>query len=147
MQTTFDALQKTIKRGDLTRVEEALNQGVKVDLCNKNGCTLLMLAAGTGNTAIGKLLIERGADINARTTFPQSSSQSSPLSIAAISGKPSFIKVLLERGASLNASPYSGTFESYVDWLEKYSAATPEQLTNIRSVLEAEKLKRSASGT
>jgi ankyrin repeat protein len=143
---TFDELQRSIKRGNLKQVEDALHQGVDVDLCNNNGWTLLMLAAHTGNTAIGELLIERGADLNARTKHPQSYSQQSPLAIAAMSGKPSFVRLLLDRGASLDASPYPGTFESYIEWLEKYSAASPEQLSHIRSVVEAEKLKRSANG-
>jgi ankyrin repeat protein len=139
---TIDELYRCIKRADLNRIEVALNEGVDVNVSTSNGSTLLILAAGRGNTAIGKLLIERGADLNARTNYSQSDTKHTPLSSAAMSGKPWFMKLLLDNGASLNASPFSCTFESYIDWLEKYSAVSPEQANNIRAIFEAEKQKR-----
>ena len=141
---TFDDLQKSIKKGNLKDIETALDGGLDPNLCNKNGYTLLMLAAKTGNTAIGKLLIEHGADLNVCTTFPRSSFQSSPLAVAAMSGKPSFVCLLLEKGASLDASPHSGSFESYIEWLEKHTAVSTEQADNIRSVIRVEREKRVA---
>ncbi len=137
-----DELYRAIKRGDLETVEVALDGGVDVNLCNKYGHTPLMEAARTGNTVIGKLLIERGASLNARTHFPRSNFQNTPLSVAIISGKPSFVRLLLESGASLDASPYPGTLESYIEWVERYSAVTPEQVANLRSVVDAERQRR-----
>jgi len=138
---TFDELHRAIKRGDIKSIETALDEGADVNLCNANGANLLMLAAGTGNTVVGNLLIARGADIDARTHYREGTFQDSPLTTAAISGKSSFVELLLEHGALLT-SPFPGTFEIYLDWLEKHSACSPEQIANMRSLIKKERAKR-----
>ncbi|MGB8113516.1 MAG: ankyrin repeat domain-containing protein, partial [Candidatus Sulfotelmatobacter sp.] len=94
---TFDEASKLIKRGDITRLRDALERGLNPDLCNKNSWSLLMIAALEGNTSIGRSLIEKGADLDKRNKFRETA-----LSLAAHSGHPSFVKLLLTSGASLD---------------------------------------------
>jgi ankyrin repeat protein len=63
---TYRAAQNLIKRGDEPALRAALDTGLDANLANQNGWTLLMLAAIEGDVPIGRLLIEKGADINAR---------------------------------------------------------------------------------
>lgn len=63
---TYRAAQNLIKRGDEPSLRAALDTGLDANLANQNGWTLLMLAAVEGNVPIGRLLIEKGADVNAR---------------------------------------------------------------------------------
>src|SRR5271154_373772 len=97
---TFDEASKAIKKGDLIGVRNALGSGLDPDLCNRYSWTLLMVAAMEGNTSIGALLIEKGADLERRNKFC-----STALSLAAHTGHPSFVELLLTSGASLECHP------------------------------------------
>ena len=60
---TFDEAIKIIKRGDIVHLRKELEEGLSPSLCNQHSWTLLMIAAMEGNTSIGRLLIEKGADL------------------------------------------------------------------------------------
>jgi ankyrin repeat protein len=62
---TYRGAQNLIKRGDAPALTAALDAGLDPNLTNQNGWTLLMLAAVEGSAPIGRLLIDRGADIAA----------------------------------------------------------------------------------
>src|SRR5215470_14648910 len=98
---TFDEAHRVIKRGDLNRLRNELDGGLSPNLCNQYSWTLLMLAAMEGNTNIGRLLIERGADLDGRNSH-----RDTALSLAAHTGHPSFVKLLLDTGASLECYPF-----------------------------------------
>ena len=62
---TYRGAQNLIKRGDEPALRAALDTGLSPNLANQNGWTLLMLAAVEGDVPIGRLLLEKGAVIDA----------------------------------------------------------------------------------
>ena len=90
----FILLNRFIKHADIAAIRNELESGVSVNLENKHGWNLLMLAAIQGNVAIGELLISRGANTNR-----VSSQGTSAVSLAAIGGHVRFLKLLLGHGA------------------------------------------------
>ncbi|MGA2053488.1 MAG: hypothetical protein ABSH19_09265, partial [Opitutales bacterium] len=60
---TFAEAHRTIKRGLFQVLDEAISKGLSPNATNQYGWTLLMLTALEGNTKIGKLLLERGTNI------------------------------------------------------------------------------------
>jgi ankyrin repeat protein len=47
---TFEDVHKAIKRGDIDALRAAFKSGLDPNLANKYGWTILMLAAGKGNS-------------------------------------------------------------------------------------------------
>src|SRR5256885_1924216 len=134
---TFDEAHRAIKKGDLARLRKELGNGLNPNLANRNFWTLLMLAAMEGNTSVGSLLIEKGADLNSRNKFG-----STALSLAAHTGHPSFVKLLLERGASLECYPFGNSLEVWLNWLGKHSACPTKELERIRQLFRNERVRR-----
>jgi hypothetical protein len=64
-----DALLDAARRGDLPAVRAALDTGIPVSATNKYGVSALGFAAERGHFAVVRLLVERGADVNAADTF------------------------------------------------------------------------------
>ena len=129
----FDELHRVIKKGDLIRIRSELDGGLNPNLCNQYSWTLLMLAAMEGNTSIGKLLIEKGADLDTRTN-----NRDTALSLAAHTGHPSFVKLLLDSGASLECYPFGNHLEVWLNWLGEYSGCPPKELDRIRELFDSE---------
>jgi photosystem II stability/assembly factor-like uncharacterized protein len=96
-----DALSEAARRGDAAKVRELLDEGLAVDTRFRYNRTALSFAADRGHVDVVKLLLERGADINAKDTFYNAT----PLSWAvnpAMDRKPQHaevVKLLLQRGA------------------------------------------------
>jgi ankyrin repeat protein len=63
MPISYRAAQTLIKRGDEPALRAALDADLDPNLTNPNGWSLLMLAAVEGDCAIGRLLIEKGANL------------------------------------------------------------------------------------
>ena len=61
----YRGAQNLIKRGDEPGLRAALDTGLPANAANHKGWSLLMLAAVEGNVEIGRLLIEKGADLAA----------------------------------------------------------------------------------
>jgi ankyrin repeat protein len=93
----FGNWETAIKKGDVISLRHALEAGMTPDLSNQFSWTLLMIAALEGNTSIGSLLIDSGAELDRRNKFNDTA-----LSFACHSGHPSFVELLLTRGASLD---------------------------------------------
>lgn len=109
---------KAIQRGDITKVEELLNQGVNpnydafsynferadrvnnIDLednvtdFNSSAHTPLLFAIKSNSIDIANLLITNGADVNLI-----SSSDTSPLSYATYNNQKQFVQLLMQHGA------------------------------------------------
>src|SRR5580700_10727660 len=97
---TFDEASKLVKKGDIIRLRKELQDGLNPNMVNQYSWTLLMIAALEGNTSIGSLLIESGAELDRRNQFHDTA-----LSLAALTGHPSFVGLLLSSGASLECHP------------------------------------------
>jgi ankyrin repeat protein len=57
---------EAVQKGDTPMVQSLLDKGVSSNLKTGDGKTILMLSAYLGHTDIAKLLIDKGADVNAR---------------------------------------------------------------------------------
>ena len=119
---TFNSLHRTIKKSDIISFRRELDAGISPDLSNRLGWTLLMLAALSGQTGIGELLIARGADVNATNKFGETA-----LSLAAHKGHTRFIHLLLSNG-STDCRPHGTSLEN---WLKGASALSQEQLLSV----------------
>jgi uncharacterized protein len=128
---TFDEAIKIIKRGDIVHLRKELEAGLSPNLCNQYAWTLLMIAAMEGNTSIGRLLIEKGADLDSRNN-----QRGTALSLAAHTGHPSFVSLLLKSGASLECYPFGNCIETWLDWLAGFF---PERMKHIRNLFDKER--------
>ena len=66
-----EELWEAARAGDAARVTRALEKGADVNAKARYGATALTFAADRGHIEIVKLLLDRGADINAQDTFYQ----------------------------------------------------------------------------
>jgi ankyrin repeat protein len=112
---TFAEAKKLIKKGDVIRLRKELRDGLNPNMANQYSWTLLMVAALEGNTSIGSLLIESGAELDRRSNF-----RDTALSLAAHTGHPSFVALLLTGGASLECYPFGDTFDVWFNWACQY---------------------------
>jgi hypothetical protein len=110
-----DALLQAVRKGDLAAVQAALDGGVPVDAKFRYDRTALSFAADRGQAAIVKLLLDRGADVNAKDTFYGATA----LLWAAQNDHPDVAVLLLARGAS-------GAGDVLDSGVEKKSAALVE---------------------
>lgn len=124
---TFDQAHRAIKRGHIAALEKAIGSALDVNTPNRFGWTLLMLAALEGNTKIGFLLIERGADIAALNNFGESA-----LSLAAHKGHLPFVKCLKTHGASGAVRPHGHDLE---EWLRVASGLPAAKIDSIMEVV------------
>lgn len=89
-------LHEAARRGALARVRSLLDAGVKPDAPGRHGITALMVAAGEGHVEVARLLVERGADVNARERF----FGQTVLAHATRAKKPELVRLLLETGST-----------------------------------------------
>jgi uncharacterized protein len=69
--TAHERLMNAAKAGKAVDVERALAQGVNVNERDDAGVPPLLNAAESGNTDVVKILLDRGADVNARVIGPK----------------------------------------------------------------------------
>jgi ankyrin repeat protein len=89
-----------VEAGDFEIVRMFLDAGMNVDSRNSRGWTALMVAAGKGYVDIARLIIARGAAVNAEGGGLTS------LRLAAFDGHAAIVKLLLEKGANVNAKGF-----------------------------------------
>ncbi|MHC4540282.1 MAG: ankyrin repeat domain-containing protein [Planctomycetota bacterium] len=99
------ALFRVIRRGNLERIRLALTQGADLEVKNKDGCTPLYAAVAKpgGNNAMVKLLLEAGANPNARDPRGQI-----PLHVAVRDCHISGVEQLVSAGSDVNARDKKG---------------------------------------
>lgn len=102
---TSVALQLAIRSGDADACAKLLEQGGRrlvrqEDHC---GCTPLHIAAHCGAAVIARLLIDHGADVDAKEAWDET-----PLHMAARSGSVALCELLHDQGADLDAVSWNG---------------------------------------
>lgn len=107
-------LNRAIKYQNVFEVSRLLAAGSDVNApdttdANVLGETPLMVAASTGNTAVIRLLLEAGADME--TASP---GDWSPLARAAASASPAAVILLLQHGASPRAPFHGRTVADFI---------------------------------
>ena len=97
-----NALCDAVRSGDLQTVKEQLENGVDINAGDSEfGVTALSWAALLDDTKIAKFLIEKGADVNAK-----SRDGSTPLHSAAFLGHAEIAALLIQKGADVNPKNY-----------------------------------------
>ena len=83
--------------GDVNKMSAVLSAGANANAkMIKNGMTILMTASQEGHPEVVKLLLEKGADVNAK-----SNTGATALICASQQGNPEVAKLLLEKGAGV----------------------------------------------
>src|SRR5215210_3501012 len=90
-----EALRAAAGAGDEARVRALLEAGAAVDAPARYGQTPLFFAAQKGHLGVVRLLIERGANVNAREQF----FGQSILDVALQSDNLELVRLLLDKGA------------------------------------------------
>ena len=110
-----NALCDAVRSGDLQTVKEQLASGVDINGGDSEfGVTALSWAALLDVTEIAKFLIEKGADVNAK-----SRDGSTPLHSAAFLGRAEIAELLIQSGADVNPKNHRDETPldvSVVDW-------------------------------
>ncbi len=110
--------------------EEVLSRGVNIEARSPNNCTPLMYAAATNNVEAAKILLERGAEVDAKGfTSRDGTADSTALILAAETGSLELAELLIEKGADVN---YINSFNrTALFWA--YKANKPEMIKLLES--------------
>jgi ankyrin repeat protein len=128
---TFEKAHECIKRGDISALTRLLDSGLDPNLSNQFLWTLLMLAAVHGNTAIGRILVSRGANVDTTNDFECA------LSLAAQKGHVRFARWLLDVGASKHCRPHG---QDLGDWIKQTSGLRPQKISTVLKLLRDHRL-------
>jgi outer membrane protein assembly factor BamB len=102
-----EELWEAARSGDLARVTKALENGADVHAKTRYGATALTFAADRGHVQIVKLLLDRGADVNAQDTFYEMRA----IDIASMNKHTDVVLLLLERGSKGAGSVLAGAVQ------------------------------------
>jgi uncharacterized protein len=95
--------------GSVERLRELLEGDASLAAAwSEDGFTPLHFAAFFGHPDAAKLLVERGADLEARSTNEQFALDAAPLHSASAAGQLEVCRVLLDAGADVNAVQHGG---------------------------------------
>lgn len=105
----IDAFFNAVENGNLSKVEILLDRmqtmDISVDYINNDDAPALILAAYKGHLEIVRLLLNKGANVNAAQMFDGGTS----LMIACWNGHLEIVDELLKNGAKVNAASTNGT--------------------------------------
>jgi ankyrin repeat protein len=96
-----DEFYSAIRSNDLARLEAMLKEGSSPNLADNRGITPLMYAATVGSADAMKLLIAKGADVNAKNAFGSTALMWSVTDLQKV-------RLLSDRGADVNAASKAG---------------------------------------
>jgi ankyrin repeat protein len=103
-QTRVVAIAMDLAReGRAAELMEFLDHGLPVDVADREGNTLLMLAAYHGQAETVEALVARGADVDQRNDRDQS-----PVAGAIFKGEDDVVRTLVAAGADLDAGTPTG---------------------------------------
>ena len=119
---SLDELFKAADAGDAKTVATFLNKGLDPNSTDKQGNTLLMIAAVQGHEALAKLLIDRKADVARRSPAGDSA-----LMLASLKGHLGIVKLLVEHRAPISYS---------TGWAPLHYAAFEGRTEVVRYLLE-----------
>jgi ankyrin repeat protein len=142
-----DDLYLAAGAGNINEVDKLLKQGVNPDAAVDNsGITALMQAARIGDVEIVKLLLNKGANVNA-----QAGMGTTALMNAAAIGNLEMAKTLIDKGADVNTQDAQGLTalshakvakkEEIVDLLKAHGAKRERKLPLSNQTIDEEKLK------
>ena len=98
-------LLEAVQKNQLLFVEEELKKGANVNLTDKNGKSLLLIATHNNNFEMAKLLVSYKADVN-----QQDKIQDSPFLYAGAAGHLKLVQLYLSHGARFDVfNRYNGT--------------------------------------
>jgi ankyrin repeat protein len=106
------SLESAVYSGNAESVQEFLDHGADV---NKGGGTLLRLAVEGGQGDVVKLLLEKGANVNATNV-----DGGTPLMMAATYGHADIVKLLLPKVTNVNAVDVQKETALYKSVVEKH---------------------------
>jgi uncharacterized protein len=90
-------LIQAAEKGNLQDVLTALTNGADVNVKNIKNVTVLMIASTNGSTDVVKLLLDKGANLNAKATI--NNVDYTALKIAKMKGKKKIVEILERAGA------------------------------------------------
>jgi serine/threonine-protein phosphatase 6 regulatory ankyrin repeat subunit B len=114
----FTPLHASVVLENETAVQWLLSQKVKTEIADYMGFTPLHYAAGYGLKSITAMLLEAGANPNARQARPRTGH--APLHLAAKYGHEDVIRLLIAKGASITATDDLG--KTPKEWVEFQTA-------------------------
>jgi hypothetical protein len=120
-----------IERGDDDRVIELLQSGADPNSQDPLGRTALMYAGINGQTRLMKLLIAKGADVNA---VAQGFNRVTPLIASVLFGDPNAVRLLLEHGADASTRDSQGW--TALSWAESRYKTAPEDRSDFPQLPE-----------
>jgi len=120
------SLIEAIEAGDLKKVQKLVAAGADANQRNSVGFSAFSIAAGLGESKLTKLLLDAGADVNARSVTLNDTA----LSRAAQRGDPETVRVLVHAGADLEAKDGSG-------WTPLFNAALSGNAETVQILVSA----------
>jgi len=98
------SLFEAVNKGDIEQLKLLISTDTDVNIKDQRDMTLLHLAASDGHTDIAALLINKGANVDARID----EYDMTPLHVAAVSGQAAVVELLLAEDADVNAHARRG---------------------------------------
>jgi ankyrin repeat protein len=98
------AIEKAVRKADVREIKALLDKNPRLArVRDSSGYSPLHWAAIDGHREVVELLLDRGAEVNGRTTFGNT-----PLHLASRAGRLEAAKLLIDRGADIHASTNTG---------------------------------------